>query len=139
MLELVRQTTAQTLDLFKFNDMTDHDIDISPGNIVELLNEFNCEYSDGELSIQQNFEKKYVKVTKKDDFDVKITFLDLAENENKDEEEAIRYRMRLVMKKGDRSKWYETFQNMQDSVFEDVLLAPRAHHPEVLTTASDDE
>jgi|TARA_B110001450_G_scaffold200228_1_gene189131 hypothetical protein len=109
MLELVRQTSAQTLDLFKFNDMTDHDIDISPGNIVELLNEFNCEYSDGQLSIEQNFEKKFVKVTKEDDFAVKITFIDLAENENKDEEEAIRYRMRLVMKKGDRSKWYETF------------------------------
>jgi len=47
--------------------------------------------------------------------------------------------MRLVMKKGDRSKWYEAFQNMQDTVFEDVLLAPRAHQAEVLTTASDDE
>jgi len=44
MLELVRQTTVSNLDLFKFNDMTDHDIDISPGNVVELLNEFNCEY-----------------------------------------------------------------------------------------------
>jgi hypothetical protein len=52
MLELVRQTTAQTLDLFKFNDMTDHDIDISPGNIVELLNEFNSDYFESQLSIE---------------------------------------------------------------------------------------
>jgi len=28
---------------------------------------------------------------------------------------------------------------MQDTVFEDVLLAPRAHQAEVLTTASDEE
>lgn len=28
---------------------------------------------------------------------------------------------------------------MQDTVFDEVLLAPRAHHNEVLTTASDDE
>lgn len=43
-LELVRQTTLK--DLYKFNDMTDHDIDISPGSIVDMLNEFNCEYFD---------------------------------------------------------------------------------------------
>lgn len=139
MLELVRQTTAKNLDLFKFNDMTDHDIDISPGNIIELLNEFNCEYFESQLSIESNFDKKFVQLSKADDFTVKITFLDLAENADKDEEEAIRYRMRLVMKKGDRSKWYEAFQTMQDTVFEDVLLAPRAHQAEVLTTASDDE
>ena len=60
MLELVRQATAKHLDLFKFNDMTDHDIDISPGNIVELLNEFNCEYFESQLSIEQNFDKKFV-------------------------------------------------------------------------------
>jgi len=60
MLELVRQTTASNLDLFKFNDMTDHDIDISPGNVVELLNEFNCEYFEDQLSIEQNFDKKFV-------------------------------------------------------------------------------
>jgi len=119
--------------------MTDHDIDISPGNIVELLKEFNSDYFEDQLSIEENFDKKFVKVTKSDDFAVKITFIDLAENENKDEEEATRYRMRLVMKKGDRSKWYEAFQDMQDTVFEDVLLAPRAHQAEILTTASDDE
>jgi len=80
-----------------------------------------------------------VQVTKSEDFSVKITFIDLAENENKCEEEATRYRMRLIMKKGDRSKWYETFKDMQDTVFEDILLAPRTHHVEILTTASDDE
>lgn len=47
--------------------------------------------------------------------------------------------MRLVKKRGDLAKWYEIFKNMQDTVFEETLLAPRAHHAEVLTTASDDE
>jgi len=139
MLELVRRTTAKNLDLFKFNDMTDHDIDISPGSIIELLNEFNCDYFENQLSIEQNFDKKFVQVSKSDDFSVKITFIALPENENKDKEEAARYRMRLVMKKGDRSQWYEAFQTMQETVFEDVLLAPRAHQAEILTTASDDE
>lgn len=34
MLELVRQT-PENLELFKFNDMTDHDIDVSPGVIFD--------------------------------------------------------------------------------------------------------
>lgn len=49
MLELVRQTTEKNLDLFKFNDMTDHDIDVSPGTIWDDLNEFNSEYFDGKM------------------------------------------------------------------------------------------
>jgi len=47
LLELVRQTSEKNLDLFKFNDMTDHDIDVAPGTIWEDLNEFNTEYFDG--------------------------------------------------------------------------------------------
>merc|ERR1712071_281282 len=45
MLELVRQATAKHLD-------------ISPGNILEFLNEFNCEYFENQLSIEQNIDKK---------------------------------------------------------------------------------
>jgi len=34
--------------LYKYNDMTDHDIDVSPGEILEQLNTFNCEnYGEG--------------------------------------------------------------------------------------------
>lgn len=29
--------------------MTDHDIDITPGHVIELLNEFNCEYFDNQF------------------------------------------------------------------------------------------
>ena len=45
MLELVRQTT-ENLEVFKFNDMTDHDIDVTPGVIFEELNNFNSDYFD---------------------------------------------------------------------------------------------
>jgi hypothetical protein len=47
LLEIVRQTSEKNLDLFKFNDMTDHDIDVVPGTIWDDLNEFNSEYFDG--------------------------------------------------------------------------------------------
>ena len=42
MLQLVRQQS--NLDIYKFNDMTDHDIDVSPGLIFEELNNFNSDY-----------------------------------------------------------------------------------------------
>ena len=44
MLQLVRQQS--NLDIYKFNDMTDHDIDVSPGLIFEELNNFNSDYFD---------------------------------------------------------------------------------------------
>jgi hypothetical protein len=63
----------------------------------------------------------------------------LALNQNEEDDEPMRLRMRLVKKKGDLARWYEIFKDMQDTVFEDTLLAPRIHHAEVLTTASDEE
>lgn len=67
--------------------MTDHDIDITPGHVIELLNEFNCEYFDNQFEIDQNNEKKYLKLKTKDDLEVKITFFDLNDNNNEGEEE----------------------------------------------------
>jgi hypothetical protein len=67
--------------------MTDHDIDITPGHVIELLNEFNCEYFDNQFEIDQNNEKKYLKLKTKDNLEVKITFFDLHDNNNEDEEE----------------------------------------------------
>lgn len=84
-------------------------------------------------------EKKYLKLKTKDNLEVKITFFDLNEHNSDEDEEPQRYRMRLIKKRGDLSQWYSMFNDMKDTVFEDVLLAPRAHHNEVLTTASDDE
>lgn len=43
MLELVRQCSQKNLELYKFNDMTDHDIDVAPSTIWEQLNEFNSD------------------------------------------------------------------------------------------------
>lgn len=48
MLDFVRPQKSD-LDLFKFNDMTDHDIDVSPGDVWEQLQEFNCEYFDNQM------------------------------------------------------------------------------------------
>ena len=132
LLELVRQTSVKNLELFKFNDMTDHDIDVTPGTIWEDLNEFNCEYFDNKLQLEQNFEKQYFKLRYEDPetskLEVKITFLDLKATEEEDDEDAPRrLRMRLVKKRGDLSQWYSIFKDMQDTVFEDTLLAPRVH------------
>jgi len=110
MLELVRQTSVKNLELFKFNDMTDHDIEVTPGTIWEDLNEFNCEYFDNKLQLEQNFEKQYFKLRYEDPesskLEVKITFLDLKETEEEgesDEDAPKRLRMRLVKKRGDLS------------------------------------
>ena len=81
----MRETSVKNLELFKFNDMTDHDIDITPGHVVELLNEFNCEYFDNQLSFDQNNEKKFLKLSIKDQLEVKITFINLNENNEEDE------------------------------------------------------
>jgi hypothetical protein len=88
--------------------MTDHDIDVSPGTIWEDLNEFNVEYFDNRMKLEQNFEKKYFKISFDDPesqkLEVKITFLNLmGSEEDEDEDAPRRLRMRLVKKRGDLS------------------------------------
>ena len=46
MLELVRQTSDSNLEIQKFNDMTDFDIQTTPGEVWEELNNFNADYFD---------------------------------------------------------------------------------------------
>jgi len=36
--------------------------------------------------------------------------------------------MRFIKKRGDLAEWYELFGQMKDTVLEDILLAPEAHH-----------
>jgi len=48
MLELVREQPSN-FENFKFNDMTDYDIDYDPGIIFEELNNFNANYFDQKL------------------------------------------------------------------------------------------
>jgi hypothetical protein len=59
--------------------------------------------------------------------------------DDEDEELPQRLRMRVVKKRGDLSRWYEIFKDMQETVFDDTLLAPRVHQHEALTAPSDDE
>jgi hypothetical protein len=139
MLQLVRQP-KENLELYKFNDMTDHDIDVSPGIVFEELNNFNCEYFNSKLTIESNIEKKYIRMTM-EDLDVKVKFFELNNKESDDEDDEVssRLRMKFVKKRGDLSNWYELFNLMKDTVLEDILLAPEAHHAESLGTCDSDE
>lgn len=74
------------------------------------------------------------------EFEVKVKFFDLSPqglNES-DEDEKRRLRLRFVKKGGSLAKWYEVLGQMQETVFEDVLLAPESHHFETLATADSD-
>jgi hypothetical protein len=58
MLELVRETSESNIEIYKFNDMTDHDITVTPSAILEELNIFNQDYfEDNSLVFEHNFEK----------------------------------------------------------------------------------
>lgn len=61
------------LELFKFNDMQDHDIDVSPGMIFEELNNFNSDYFDSKLKVEANLNKKYIRLSM-ENLDVKVKF-----------------------------------------------------------------
>lgn len=61
MLDLVRQQTV--VDLAKFNDQTDFDIDVAPGIIWDDLNTFKAEQMP-ELEIE-HIDNKCIKLTKK--------------------------------------------------------------------------
>jgi len=60
LLQLIRQTSEATMNLYKFNDMTDHDIDVSPGQFIEELNQINYEVFDKQFDIKPNFDKQNV-------------------------------------------------------------------------------
>jgi hypothetical protein len=69
-----------------------------------------------------------------DKLDVKIKFFQLEAQD--EEDETSRLRMRFIKKRGDIAQWYELFGQMKDTVLEDILLAPEAHH---LATQDSDE
>ena len=85
---------------------------------------------------------------KTDDLVVKMKFFDLEPEKEEGEEELEegefvepkRLRLRFTKKRGDLMRWYEIFGDMQDTVFDDLLLAPRLHQEgESLTAASDEQ
>ena len=87
MLELVRQVSVSNLERYKFNDMSDFDVDIVPGAVWEELNNFNEEAYEGKLKIENNLEKKWIKILKEGQEDgsapltVKMKFFDLNNGE----------------------------------------------------------
>jgi len=127
MLDLVRETSV--VDLCRFNDMKDHDIDVVPGVIWDDINTFNVEHCDSMMQIEK-VEGKCLKITlpgetgedgTSNDLVVKVKFYKLASS---DPEQASRTRVRFVRKRGDLEKWYSLFRDMKDAIMEDVLLAP---------------
>jgi len=110
MKELVRQASASQLEIYKFNDMVDHDIEVMPGTIWEELNMFNEDLFEGKLTLDYNQDKQYMTIqmsdpeTKELDFLVKAKFFalnDTEEDQKQYEGEPPRLRLRLVKKKGD--------------------------------------
>jgi len=60
--QLVRQQSLETLRLYRFNDMNDHDIDVDPSVLWEDLNMFNVDFFDEKLQINANLEKKHITI-----------------------------------------------------------------------------
>lgn len=134
LLELVRQTSAAALNTFKFNDMTDFDIECEPGLVWEQLSEYNVDCFDSRLNIETNLEKKYLRLTTQQDeeygdLDVKVKFFALENAADEDEESIPRYRVKFVKKRGDLQLWYNLFNEIRETTLEDTLL--QAKHPEI--------
>jgi len=66
MLELVRQASALGLERYRFNDLTDHDIDVVPGVFWDDLSSFNADAFDSQFKIENNLEKKWMKMSMDD-------------------------------------------------------------------------
>ena len=106
MLELVREK-PENFENFKFNDMTDYDIDYAPGVVFEELNNFNENFYEKKLNIELNADKKWIKIHQEGTEElktlkIKVKFFDVTEKPEDEEEEAIpRYRIRMVKQLGD--------------------------------------
>lgn len=113
MSQLIRQQSLETLRLYRFNDMADHDIDVDPSVVWEDLNMFNVDFFDEKLQINANIEKKHITIQMNNDdnevdFLVKAKFFNLATedtetegSEEADEDAPKRLRLRFTKKQGD--------------------------------------
>jgi len=59
MTGLIREASVSQLELYKFNDMVDFDIDVSPGHLWEEIQMFNIDLYDDRLQLEMNSEKKF--------------------------------------------------------------------------------
>ena len=87
------------------------------------------------MILEQNEKKKYFMIeVPEDNLKVKVKFLELKEeesNQSEDEDCPRRLRIKFNRKQGDISAWYSIFNEMKESIFDDILLAPRLHHEEI--------
>jgi len=140
MNELIREASASELEVYKFNDMADYDIDVSPGFVWEELQMFNVDLFDEKLQMEANLDKKYFTVqmndaeTDKIDFKVKVKFFALTPRgeEDCDNDEPIRLRMKFIKKQGDLQKWYDVLNEMKENVLNDILMTPQSYENQKL-------
>merc|ERR1719163_1548226 len=99
--------------------MTDFDIEVVPGVILEDLQDFNESVFDGKMTVEK-IENKCIKLTIPDEEEggenhtiVKVKFFKLDD---------ARTRVRFIRKTGDLQKWYELFKQMKEVQFEGTLL-----------------
>ena len=126
---------SKHLELYRFNDMMDHDIQTSPDTVWEELNQFNVEMYDSKLTLEANAEKRCFYIEEKDEsgaslFLVKVKFYE-QDPEVCDGEEG-RLRLRFTKKRGDLLSWHALLKKMNETFFSDILLAPVKHHQEEL-------
>jgi len=102
-----------------------------PGTIWEELNMFNEDLFEGKLKLDYNTEKQNMTIEMADpesgliDFKVKAKFFTLETNE--EEGDPMRLRMKLVKKRGNLQKWYDVLNEMKETGFDEILLAPLSH------------
>ena len=144
MNELIREASVSQLELYKFNDMVDFDIDVSPGHLWEELQMFNIDLYDDRLQLELNSEKKYLTIQMNDpetdqiDFKVKVKFFCLNKLDI-DNEESQRIRIKFIKKQGDLQKWYDCFEEMKDNILNDILMTPESNENKELAVVDYDE
>ena len=95
---------------YKFNDMVDFDVDVSPALIWEELNSFNVDGYESKLKLTANSEKKCLFIESDGDepFLVKAKFFALDPEACEGQEG--RLRLKFVKKKGSIVAWYEALK-----------------------------
>ena len=163
LLELVREDSM--VSIYRFNDMTDFDIDCLPVDLWEELNSFNCDFFDSKLDLDLNVEKKYIKMNLKEPatiepsmnskygqeqhlelnpLEIKVKFyrtkpaVDEDDKEEVEDECSERFRVKFILKKGSPADWYELFSKMQETSLEGLLLSTREHLQELCFLDADE-
>lgn len=129
LLELIRETSRSGLVQYQFNDKTDFDIDINPGNIKDMIEDFNKTHFNNQLAIEVNKEKRWIKLVKEDKetpdntLIVKMKFFRIPTEEEPEEGEPVMLRMRMIKKRGNLMEWYEILDDIKEKgQLQDFLL-----------------